>query len=338
MDIQNAIQTVINKTDLSQDEMRSVMQNIMTGECTDAQIAGLLVGLRSKGETVDEITAAAHVMRELASRVHINQENLIDTCGTGGDGSNTFNISTTSAFVVAAAGAHVAKHGNRSVSSKSGSADVLEAAGVKLELTPEQVAQCIEKIGIGFMFAPMHHSAMKHAVAPRRELGVRTLFNVLGPLTNPAGAKRQVMGVFSHDWLVTLATVLQNLGSEQVMIVHSEDGLDEISISAPTRIAELKNGKIKTYTIEPEQFKLQRADISALTVDNVENSLKIMRSVLDNQSGPSQDIVLLNAGAAIYTAGIEDTLASGIESARQVIENGSARSKFDELTKLTQSF
>ena len=338
MDIQNAIQTVINKTDLSQDEMRSVMQNIMTGECTDAQIAGLLVGLRSKGETVDEITAAAHVMRELASRVHINQEDLIDTCGTGGDGSNTFNISTTSAFVVAAAGGHVAKHGNRSVSSKSGSADVLEAAGVKLELIPEQIAQCIEKIGIGFMFAPVHHSAMKHAVAPRRELGVRTLFNVLGPLTNPAGAKRQVMGVFSRDWLVTLATVLQNLGSEQVMIVHSEDGLDEISISAPTRIAELKNGKIKTYTIEPEQFKLQRADISALAVDNVENSLKIMRSVLDNQSGPSQDIVLLNAGAAIYTAGIEDTLASGIESARQVIENGSARSKFDELTKLTQSF
>jgi len=338
MDIQNAIQTVINKTDLSQDEMRSVMQNIMTGECTDAQIAGLLVGLRSKGETVDEITAAAHVMRELASRVHINQEDLIDTCGTGGDGSNTFNISTTSAFVVAAAGGHVAKHGNRSVSSKSGSADVLEAAGVKLELIPEQIAQCIEKIGIGFMFAPMHHSAMKHAVAPRRELGVRTLFNVLGPLTNPAGAKRQVMGVFSRDWLVTLATVLQNLGSEQVMIVHSEDGLDEISISAPTRIAELKNGKIKTYTIEPEQFKLQRADISALAVDNVENSLKMMRSVLDNQGGPSQDIVLLNAGAAIYTAGIEDTLASGIESARRVIENGSARSKLDELSKLTHSF
>jgi len=338
MDIQNAIQTVINKTDLSQDEMRSVMQNIMTGECTDAQIAGLLVGLRSKSETVDEITAAAHVMRELASRVHINQENLIDTCGTGGDGSNTFNISTTSAFVVAAAGGHVAKHGNRSVSSKSGSADVLEAAGVKLELIPEQIAQCIEKIGIGFMFAPVHHSAMKHAVAPRRELGVRTLFNVLGPLTNPAGAKRQVMGVFSHDWLVTLATVLQNLGSEQVMIVHSEDGLDEISISAPTRIAELKNGKIKTYTIEPEQFKLQRTDISALAVDNVENSLKMMRSVLDNQGGPSQDIVLLNAGAAIYTAGIEDTLVSGIESARRVIENGSARSKLDELSKLTQSY
>ncbi len=338
MDIQSAIQSVIDNKHLSNDEMRSVMQNIMTGECTDAQIAGFLVGLRSKGETVEEITAAAHVMRELASRVRINQENLIDTCGTGGDGSNTFNISTTAAFVVAAAGGNVAKHGNRSVSSKSGSADVLEAAGVKLEITPEQVAQCIEKIGIGFMFAPMHHSAMKHAIAPRRELGVRTLFNILGPLTNPAGAKRQVMGVFSHDWLEILANVLKNLGSEQVMIVHSEDGMDEISISAPTCIAELKNGEIKTYTIEPEQFKLQRAEISTLVVEKVEDSLKVMHAVLDNQGGPPQDIVLLNAGAAIYIAGIEDTLASGIESARRVIENGSARSKLDELAKLTQSF
>ncbi len=338
MDIQSAIQSVIDKNNLSNDEMRDVMQNIMTGECTDAQIAGFLVGLRSKGETVDEITAAANVMRELASRVHINHENLIDTCGTGGDGSNTFNISTTAAFVVAAAGGHVAKHGNRSVSSKSGSADVLEAAGVKLEITPEQVAQCVEELGIGFMFAPMHHSAMKHAIGPRKELGVRTVFNVLGPLTNPAGAKRQVMGVFSHNWLETLANVLKNLGSEQVMIVHSEDGMDEISISAPTNIAELKDGKIKTYKIEPEQFGMQRADISTLAVENVEESFRVMQAVLDNQGGPTQDIVLLNAGAAIYTAGIEDTLAAGIESARRMIENGTARTKLDELVKLTQSF
>jgi len=338
MDIQDAIQTVINKTDLSKDEMRSVMNNIMTGECTDAQIAGFLVGLRSKGETVDEITAAANVMRELASRVHINHDNLIDTCGTGGDGHNTFNISTTAAFVVAAAGGYVAKHGNRSVSSKSGSADVLETAGVKLELTPEQVAQCVEEIGIGFMFAPMHHSAMKHAIGARKELGVRTVFNVLGPLTNPAGAKRQVMGVFSHDWLETLANVLKNLGSEQVMIVHSEDGMDEISISAATNIAELKDGEIKTYKIEPEQFGMQRADISTLAVNNVEESFKVMQAVLDNQGGPTQDIVLLNAGAAIYTAGIEDSLESGIASARQVIENGSARAKLDQLAILTQSF
>ncbi len=338
MDIQVAIQTVINKTDLSENEMRSVMNNIMTGECTDAQIAGFLVGLRSKGETVGEITAAASVMRELASRVHINHDNLIDTCGTGGDGSNTFNISTTAAFVVAAAGGHVAKHGNRSVSSKSGSADVLETAGVKLELTPEQVAQCVEEIGIGFMFAPMHHSAMKYAIGPRKDLGVRTVFNVLGPLTNPAGAKRQVMGVFSQDWLETLANVLKNLGSEQVMIVHSEDGMDEISISAPTNIAELKDGEIKTYKIEPEQFGMQRADISTLVVENVEESFNVMQAVLDNQSGPTQDIVLLNAGAAIYTAGIEDTLATGIASARQVIENGSASSRLNQLVKLTQSF
>ncbi|MEE9574677.1 MAG: anthranilate phosphoribosyltransferase [Gammaproteobacteria bacterium] len=338
MDIQSAIQSVIDKKHLNNDEMRSVMQNIMTGECTDAQIAGFLVGLRSKGETIEEISAAAQIMRQLASRVHINRENLIDTCGTGGDGSSTFNISTTAAFVVAAAGGNVAKHGNRSVSSKSGSADVLEAAGVILELTSKQVAQCIEEIGIGFMFAPMHHSAMKYAIGPRRELGVRTLFNVLGPLTNPAGAKRQVMGVFSNDWLVTLATVLKNLGSEQVMIVHSHDGMDEISISAPTNIAELKNGEISTYTIEPEQFKLQRTDISTLAVESVEESLQVMYAVLDNQSGPTLDIVLLNAGAAIYTAGIKDSLAAGIESARHVIENGSARSRLDELAKLTQSF
>ena len=338
MDIQNAIQSVIDKKNLNNDEMRDVMQSIMTGECTDAQIAGFLVGLRSKGETVDEITAAAHVMRELASHVHINHENLIDTCGTGGDGHNTFNISTTAAFVVAAAGGYVAKHGNRSVSSKSGSADVLETAGVKLELTPEQVAQCVDEIGIGFMFAPMHHSAMKHATGPRKELGVRTVFNVLGPLTNPAGAKRQVMGVFSHDWLETLANVLKNLGSEQVMIVHSEDGMDEISISAATNIAELKDGKIKTYQIEPEQFNMQRADISTLAVEDVEESFKVMQAVFDNQGGPTQDIVLLNAGAAIYTAGIEDTLAAGIATARQVIENGSAKAKLDELAKVTQSF
>ena len=338
MDIQSAIQSVIDKKHLSNDEMRNVMQNIMTGECTDAQIAGFLVGLRSKGETVEEITAAAQIMRQLASRVHINRESLIDTCGTGGDGSHTFNISTTAAFVVAAAGGNVAKHGNRSVSSKSGSADVLEAAGVKFDLTPEQVAQCVEQLGIGFMFAPMHHSAMRYAIGARRELGVRTLFNVLGPLTNPAGAKRQVMGVFSNDWLVTLATVLKNLGSEQVMIVHSHDGMDEISISAPTNIAELKNGEISTYTIEPEQFKLQRTDISTLAVESVEESLQVMYAVLDNQSGPTLDIVLLNAGAAIYTTGIEDSLATGIESAKHVIENGSARSRLDELAKLTQSF
>lgn len=338
MNIQQAIQSVINKQDINDKDMRDIMHNIMTGKYSPTQIAGFLVGLRSKGETVIEITAAAHVMRQLSSRVKTAQANLIDTCGTGGDGCNTFNISTVVAFVVAAAGGKVAKHGNRSVSSTSGSADVLQAAGVKLEINAEQVAQCIEEIGIGFMFAPMHHSAMKYAAEPRRELGVRTLFNVLGPLTNPADAKRQLMGVFNKDWLQTLVKVLKNLGSEQVMAVHSEDGMDEIAISAATHVAELKNDQIKTYTINPEQFDMQRANINTLTANTIEDSLHIMYAVLDNQSNPCRDIVILNAGAAIYTAGIEDTLATGINCARLAIANGSARTKLDKLVELTQKF
>lgn len=335
MDIQSAIQHITNGNHLSSDDMRKIMHNIMTGECTDAQIAGFLIGLRMKGETIDEITAAAEVMRELATKVTANKNHLVDTCGTGGDGTNTFNISTTSAFVVAAAGANVAKHGNRSVSSKSGSADVLEAAGVKLDLNPEQTSQCIEKIGIGFMFAPMHHSAMKHAIGPRRELGVRTIFNILGPLTNPAGAPNQVLGVFSDSWIKKLAQVLQRLGSQHVMVVHSEDGMDEISISAPTKVSELVNGKIKDYTITPEQFGLQRSDIATLAVDGIEDSLKKMQAVLNNETGPAQDIVVLNAGAAIYTASIEDKLENGITRAKDVIANGAARAKLDALVELT---
>lgn len=338
MNIQNAIQIIIDKQDLKNDEMRDVMQDIMTGVCTNAQIAGFLIGLRSKGETISEITVAAEVMRELANRVDLNQENLIDTCGTGGDGHHTFNISTTAAFLVAAAGGKVAKHGNRSVSSESGSADVLEAAGVKLELIPEQVAKCIEQLGIGFMFAPMHHSAMKYAIDPRRELGLRTIFNVLGPLTNPAGAKRQVMGVYSYGLLEILANVLKNLGSEQVMIVHSEDGMDEISISAPTHVAELKEGVIKTYTIKPEHFGIQLANINTLAVKDVADSLQVMQAVLDNQAGPTRDIAVLNAGTAIYIAGVEKTLAAGMESAKRVLADGTAKSKLDALVKLTQSF
>ncbi|MEO1924528.1 MAG: anthranilate phosphoribosyltransferase, partial [Gammaproteobacteria bacterium] len=252
MDIKTAINEVINCNDLSRTDMHMVMKTIMQGEATPAQIGGLLVALRLKGESVDEITAAAEVMRELAEKVNIDKTHLVDTCGTGGDGANTFNISTTSAFVVAAAGAKVAKHGNRSVSSKSGSADVLEAAGVNLELNAKQVESCVENVGIGFMFAPMHHSAMKHAIGPRRELGIRTLFNVLGPLTNPAGAPNQVIGVFSKDWLAPLAETLKQLGSEHVLVVHSDDGLDEISISAKTNIAELNNGQINNYQIKPE--------------------------------------------------------------------------------------
>lgn len=335
MDIQSAIARVIDKQDLSADDMQSVMHSIMQGEASNAQIGGFLIGLRMKGETVEEITAAASVMRELASRVNVDHAHLVDIVGTGGDGSNTFNISTTSAFVIAAAGGKVAKHNNRSVSSKSGSADVLEAAGIKLELTPEQVAECVDKIGVGFMFAPLHHGAMKHAVGPRRELGTRTIFNLLGPLTNPAEVPNQLMGVFDGDLIVPLAEVLQKLGSEHVMVVHSEDGMDEISISAPTNVAELKNGTITSYQISPEQFGLSRSSLSEITVNDPNQSLEMMHAVLDNQAGACKDIVLLNAGAAIYTAGLSQDLGNGIRKADEVISNGIARQKLDELVRLT---
>ena len=338
MDMPAAIKAVTENRDLSTEEMTEVMRMIMTGEATPAQIGGFLVGLRMKGETVDEITAAAGVMRELATRVSVKGQHLVDTCGTGGDAASTFNISTASAFVVAAAGGQVAKHGNRSVSSKCGSADVLEAAGVNLELDPEQVARCIEQLGVGFMFAPKHHSAMKHAIGPRREMGVRTIFNVLGPLTNPAGAPNQVLGVFSDQLLVPLAEVLQKLGSKHVLVVHAEDGMDEISTGAPTHVAELKDGKISSYTITPEQFELSRSDITQLKVETAEESLATIRGVLNNQSGPARDIVVLNAGAAIYAADLAPGLESGIKKAAEVIADGSAATKLDELIKLSQSF
>jgi len=338
MNIQQAIQHILDGKDLESSQMQQVMHAVMSGECTPAQIAGFLIGLRMKGESVEEITAAAEVMRDLSNKVNVSKEHLIDTCGTGGDSANTFNISTTSAFAAAAAGARVAKHGNRSVSSKSGSADVLEAAGVKLDLSADQVAECINLIGIGFMFAPMYHGAMKHALGPRKELGVRTIFNLLGPLTNPAGAPNQVLGVFSNEWLEKLIKVQQKLGAKHVMVVHSEDGMDEISISAPTRIAELVNGEIREYTVSPEQFEIKRNDLSTLAVQSISDSLNMMLGVLENKAGPAMDIVLLNAGAAIYTAGIADSLEAGVAQARQVIEDGSARAKLDQLVKLTNSF
>jgi len=308
------------------------MQAIMTGQATPAQIGGFLIGLRMKGETVEEITAAVEVMRSLATPVPVaDKTHLVDTCGTGGDAAHTFNISTTSAFVAAAAGAKVAKHGNRSVSSKSGSADVLEAAGVNLDVTPEQVAFCIQQSGVGFMFAPKHHGAMKHAIGPRREMGVRTIFNILGPLTNPAGAPNQVLGVFSMTLLQPLAQVLQRLGSRHVLVVHAEDGMDEISIGAVTHIAELKEGAISTYSIKPEQFGLKRADIKTLAVTSPQESLTVMRAVLDNTPGAALDIVLLNAAAAIYVAGVASSLEEGLAKARTVIENGSARARLASL-------
>lgn len=337
MDMQSAIKAVTEHQNLSANEMTTVMRLIMTGEATPAQVGGFLIGLRMKGETVEEVAAAARVMRDLSTRVEVDTEHLVDTCGTGGDASGSFNISTASAFVVAAAGARVAKHGNRSVSSKSGSADVLEAAGVNLELAPEQVAACVNDIGVGFMFAPMHHSAMKHAIGPRREMAVRTIFNVLGPLTNPASAPNQVLGVFSNDWVEPLVRVLQQLGSKHVLVVHADDGLDEISIGSATRIAELKDGEITSYSVHPEDFGMQRADLSAIRAEDAADSLRIIRSVLANEEGPAKDIVCLNAGAAIYAADMADSLAEGVGLARQVIASGDAADKLEQLIAATNS-
>lgn len=338
MDIQKALNALINRQDLSQADMVAVMRQVMTGAATPAQIGGLLVGLRMKGETVDEVAGAATVMRELATPVTVSPEHLVDTCGTGGDGANTFNISTAAAFVVAAAGGRVAKHGNRSVSSASGSADVLEAAGVALDMNPQQVARCVDSIGVGFMFAPAHHGAMKHAIGPRREMGVRSIFNILGPLTNPAGAKRQVIGVFSREWLRPLAEVLHRLGSEQVMIVHAEDGLDEISIASPTWVAELHQGEIREYRVAPEDFGLERSPLAPLAAHSPQDSLTLLKQVLDNQAGPAADIVALNAGAAIYVAGLATSLAQGVEMAQDAIGSGMAKAKLTELVQLSAVF
>jgi anthranilate phosphoribosyltransferase len=338
MDLPTALARVVEFRDLNATDMEAVMRLIMTGQATPAQIGGFLVGLRMKGETVDEIVAAARVMRELATRVEVSGPHLVDTCGTGGDGASTFNISTASALVAAAAGARVAKHGNRSVSSSSGSADVLEAAGVRLDLSAQQVAACIEQVGAGFLFAPQHHSAMKHAIGPRREMRIRTLFNLLGPLTNPAGAPNQVLGVFSAVWVEPLARVLQRLGGEHVLVVHAEDGLDEISIATPTRIAELKDGEITVYTVSPEDFGLQRAELDSLTVSNAGQSLEMINRVFENQSGPALDIVKLNAGAAIYAAGLTTSLAEGVVLAAEVIRNGKAKQVFKSLISVSGSF
>jgi anthranilate phosphoribosyltransferase len=315
------------------------MRTIMTGGATPAQIGGFLIGLRMKGESVTEIAAAAAVMRELASGVSIGDlSHTVDIVGTGGDCSGTFNISTASMFVAAAAGCNVAKHGNRSVSSKSGAADALEAAGIRLDLTPQQVEQCVRQVGVGFMFAPGHHSAMKHAIGPRREMGARTIFNVLGPLTNPAGVPNQLLGVFSEALLEPLAQVLQKLGSRHVMVVHSRDGLDEISIGERTEVAELKQGQIRRFSIQPEDFGLKRAPIDQLKAADANASLEIIRDVLDNRPGPARDIVQLNAGAAIYTAGVTETLQQGVERAGQAIASGEARNRLDRLVILTQGF
>ena len=336
MTIQEAIAAVCSRQDLYAEEMISVMRTIMTGEATDAQIGAFLMGLRMKGEAIDEIVGAASVMRELSQKVDIPEDFLVDTCGTGGDGANIFNVSTASAFVVAAAGGRVAKHGNRSVSSKSGSADVLEASGVCLDLDVSQVANCIETLGVGFMFAPAHHSAMRYAIGPRKELGMRTIFNVLGPLTNPASAPNQVLGVFDETLLAPLAEVLRRLGSKHVLVVCSEDGLDELSVSAASRVAELKDGRIREYRIKPQDFKLDLSDRDDLIVENSEESLEMVKIALTAGDHPASDIVALNAGAAIYAAGCAHSIQDGVEAAWDVMESGEAMHKLEALAELTQ--
>ena len=337
MNIQDAIKTVIESNDLSREQMQAVMQQIMTGECTPAQIGGLLIALRMKGETIQEITAAAEVMASLAEPVSVNASHLIDIVGTGGDGISTFNISTASTFVAAAAGAQVAKHGNRSVSSKSGSADLLEQAGGELNLQAAQVAKVIETAGVGFMFAPMHHSAMKHAIGPRKEMAVRTIFNVLGPLTNPAGVKRQVVGVFAQDLTETLAHVFAELGSEHTLVVHSDDGMDEISISAATTISEMHKGQVKTYKVSPEDFGLSIAPIEELVVADSAQSLALINKVFAGEQCAARDAVALNAGAGIYVAGLAGSLNAGVQQALVALDSGAAANKLQAFVDATQA-
>jgi anthranilate phosphoribosyltransferase len=337
MDMQAAIKALTQKQDLSSDQMADVMQLIMTGQATDAQLGGFLIALSMKGETVSEIAAAAKIMRELATPVQIEGEHIVDTCGTGGDGASTFNVSTACAFVVAAAGAQVAKHGNRSISSSSGSADVLEAAGVNLDIDADKVKQCIENIGVGFMFAQKHHGAMKHVIGARRQMAVRTVFNLLGPLTNPARAKHQVLGVFDKKWVEPMANVLKELGSKHVLVVHAEDGLDEISIGSDTFVAELKDGEVSSYTIKPEEFGLTRAPISELAVSDANQSLQTIKNIFAGKQGSARDIVLLNAGAAIYAADLANSLAAGIEQAKTILDAGKAQKKLDEFVAATNS-
>lgn len=338
MNYSQILNQLINQQDLSFDVMQSIMRQVMNGELSPAQISALLVALRIKGETVDEIAAAASVMRELSTKVEVAaSRHLIDTCGTGGDGIQTFNVSTTSAFVAAAAGAKVAKHGGRSVSSVCGSADVLEALGVNVNQTPQQVANCINTLGVGFMFAPNHHSAMKHAAPVRKELGVRTMFNLLGPLTNPAHAKNQLLGVFSKNLTAKLAHTLQQLGSEHVMVVCGADGMDEISFAGDTYVAELKDGKVTEYIVNPQQFGLDLHNVSAIKVASALESKAMLLDVLSGKKGAARDIVLLNAGAAIYVAGLTPSLQAGIHHAAQMLDNGKALQKLQELVALTHA-
>ncbi|MBM4262169.1 MAG: anthranilate phosphoribosyltransferase [Deltaproteobacteria bacterium] len=337
MNIREAIENLVNRRNLSEAETTDVMNQIMTGEATPLQVASFLTALRMKGETVDEITGAAKVMRAKAHRVKVGGKTVLDTCGTGGDQKGTFNISTTAAFVVAGAGVDVAKHGNRSVSSQSGSADVLGALGVKVDAPRERVEQCIAEIGIGFLFAPLLHEAMKYAVQPRRDIGIRTVFNLLGPLTNPATATHQLLGLYSGELVALVAHVLKNLGSARAMAVHGMEGLDEISLCGPTKVAELRDGAVKEYTIEPEEFGLKRCPLSDLNGGSAQQSAGIVLSVLDGVKGPTRDVILLNSGAALYVAGRAATIKDGMAVAAESIDSGKARQKLDRLVALTNA-
>ena len=336
MSLPTLLANLVAQEDLSDEQMTLLMHAIMTGEATEAQIGSALTALRIKGETVTEIAAAAKVMRALAARVTVDTSGLVDTCGTGGSGSNKFNVSTASAFVAAGAGIKVAKHGNRAASGKSGSADVLESAGVHLTLTPAQVAQCIDVVGLGFLFAVNHHGAMRHAIGPRKELQFRTVFNLLGPLTNPAGAENQVLGVFDRAWVRPMAEVLKKLGSQRVLVVHSEDGLDEISIAAPTRVAELVNGEISEYDIRPEDFGMKAQTWAGLTVQDSRESLTLVKAALSGEHALASQFVTLNAGAAIYVGGGSQTLKGGIALAEDVIASGAATEKLRFLVEFSQ--
>lgn len=342
MDMKQALNRIASNLDLSREEMKAVMRIVMNGEATDAQIGAFLMGLRIKSETIDEITGATEVMRELATQVHINAEPLVDIVGTGGDGANLFNVSSASAFVVAAAGGYVAKHGNRAVSSRSGSADLIEQAGINLDISPEQVARCVEQIGVGFMFAPGHHGAMKHAIGPRKELGCRTIFNILGPMTNPAGVKRQLVGVFTPALCRPMAEVLHKLGSEHIMVVCSKDGLDEISLATSTHVAELRDGSIDEYDINPEDLGIKSQSLVGLTVDTAEDSLKLIRAAFgrghDEMAEKARDMIALNAGAAIYVAGLATTPQTGVEMALDAMGSGLAAGKMSELADFTHCF
>ncbi len=335
---QEALQRTIEHREIFHDEMLHLMRLIMSGEMSPVMMAALITGLRVKKETIGEITAAAQVMREFSTKVHVaDKTHLVDIVGTGGDGSHTFNISTCAMFVAAAAGAKVSKHGGRSVSSKSGSADVIESLGIRLDLSPEAIARCIEEVGVGFMFAPNHHPAMKNVAPVRKELGIKTIFNILGPLTNPASAPNILMGVFHPDLVGIQIRALQRLGAEHALVVYGKDGMDEISLGASTLVGEIKNGEISEYEIHPEDFKLPMASSRALRVETPAQSKGMLLGVLDNQPGPARDIVMLNAGAALYAANVADSIQGGIDLAKAALESGAAKTRLQQLISTTQA-